>query len=81
MSSYMALGYELSQGLRAELSQPLDDDPNRWMEWATNHLHVKMDQMDGFIYIKDGDAVISIPADEANALAKVLEVADRIANE
>lgn len=72
--------FEITRGFQSALSQPIDDDPNRYLSWDTKWLKVKMDQVDGYIYITDRDTVISIPPDEASALAQILEIADRVAN-
>lgn len=74
--------FEITRGLQAEFNEPFDDDPNRFMKWdLPNDASVKMDQYDGYIYIKDGDATISIPSTMAGRLASILEIADRIAND
>jgi hypothetical protein len=73
--------FEITRGLRSELSEPIDDDPNRYLEWDAGHIHIKMDQYDGYIYLKDGDATISMPSNEAHLLAKIMEIADRVTHD
>ena len=72
--------FEITRGFQSELSQPLDNDPNRYLEWDTKWLKIKMDQVDGYIYITEGDTVISIPPDDASTLATIMGIVDRIAN-
>lgn len=68
--------FEITKGLRAEFNTPADR--NRYIEWEDGCVDVKMDQEDGFIYITDGDATISIPPAHADKLAQIMGVADRI---
>lgn len=68
--------FEITRGLNAELSQGADR--NRFISWNEKYMSVQMDQEDGFIYISDGDAKISIPPAYADRLATIMEIADRI---
>ena len=68
--------FEITRGLQGEFNKPVD--PNRYLEWDNDYMNVRMDQEDGFIYINDGDATISIPPGYADRLATIMEIANRV---
>ena len=72
--------FEITRGLHSAFNEPIDDDPNRFVKWTGPYFEVRMDQYDGEVYLDDGDAIISIPAASLDRLAKIIGIADRIAN-
>lgn len=72
--------FEITRGLRSAINEPLDNDPNRFIKWQHPDFEVRMDQYDGYVYLDDGDAVISIPSHQLNRLSQIIGIADRIAN-
>ncbi len=80
--SYLTIddAFEMTRGLQSEINEPLDNDPNRFVKWKGLDFEVRLDQYDGYAYLDDGDAVISIPSSQLNRLTQIIGIADRIVN-
>lgn len=61
---------------KTEMSAPID--PNRYLTFNTQHLTLRLDQEDGYLYISDHEQVISVPPNNFHALQEILDACNKL---